>query len=399
MHLAIQNAATRDKRFRRNNRWRGDIAIKILDAISDYKTNENIRVSVLESAAKATIISGKYSGIATQFILPSHFLVLANEAYVSDKWKDSLEFSKRAYELRGRLSVDGAIEALRLHGLSGIRLGDQGELEYALNELSSYKSNKTAKRHWHFLQGFQLRLKKDYDAAERQFLNAHRISPNNLSINRELASLYRHRGEYIEAEGYARDGYAVAPTNPFVIDVLLESLLGKAHQNLSVDHEEIGRLFAELKRYGDVPGSSFYQARKAQDLFRQKNKVEALAAAEAAIARTPEFLPVYFLRADIRLSLKDTKGARSDLKAVNQILDRRGGFSEQEEGKTSELEIRILIEEKQFRQAKEKLFSAVFMPNSVRSRLKHSLARAISYEQGNVDSPTKQWAFDFLKNR
>ena len=390
LHSAVREAAARDRRFKRSNKWRGEIALKVLESVSAYKGDENVPIALLEAAAKATIISGKFSGIATQFILPSHFLILANEAYADDRRKDSLEFCKKAYQLRTRLSVDGAIEVLRLWGLSGIRLGDQSELDFALKELESYRAQRTAKRNLHFLRGFQLRLKKNYDDAERQFLQAHKIAPKNLSINRELASLYRHRGEYVEAEGYARDGYEAAPTNPFVIDVLLESLLGKASQDMKVDHEESGRLFAELERYGDVPGSSFYQARRAQDLFRPKKKSEALAAAEAAIKRTPEFLPVYFLRADIRLSLNDTKGARADLKTVNGILDRRGGFSEDDEGRTTELEIKILIEERQFRPAKDKVNTALFIPNSVRRRLKRSLARAVSYEENGVDAATKQ---------
>lgn len=398
IYAAVREAAARDKRFKRNNRWRGEIALKVLDSVSAYKGDENVPIALLETAAKAAIISGKFSGIATQFILPSHFLILANEAYADDRRKDCIDFCKKAYQLRARLSLDGRIEVLRLWGLSAIRLGDEEELGFALKELEAYRARKTAKRNMFFLRGFQLRLKKNYDEAERQFLQAYKIAPRNLSVNRELASLYRHRGEYVEAEGYARDGYDLSPTNPFVIDVLLESLLGKASQDIKVDHDEIGRLFVELRRYGDVPGSSFYQARMAQDLFRQKKKSEALSAADAAIKRTPEFLPVYFLRAEIRLSMNDTKGARADLKTINEILDRRGGVSEDDEGRTTELEVKILTEEKQFRSAKEKVNTAIFIPSSVRRRLKRSLARAISYELSDVDVATKNLALQIIRD-
>jgi hypothetical protein len=62
------------------------------------------------------------------------------------------------------------------------------------------------------------------------------------------------------------------------------------------------------------------------------------------------------------------------------------------------MEIKILIEEKQFRPAKDKVNTALFIPNSVRRRLKRSLARAVSYEENGVDAATKQWALEIIKN-
>jgi hypothetical protein len=58
-----------------------------------------------------------------------------------------------------------------------------------------------------------------------------------------------------------------------------------------------------------------------------------------------------------------------------------------------------LIEEKQFRQAKDKVNTVLFVPNSVRRRLKRSLARAFSYEKDAVDSATRQWALEIIKNQ
>ena len=161
--------------------------------------------------------------------------------------------------------------------------------------------------------------------------------------------------------------------------------------------EGVNEFYRRLYEYFVV--STVDEAGRDFERFAQMTEPEALAAAEVAIKRTPEFLPVYFLRADICLSLNDTKGARADLKTVNEILDRRGGFSEDDEGRTTELEIKILIEEKQFRQAKDKVNTAMFIPSRVRRRLKRSLARAVSYEQDGVDSATKQWALEIIKNQ
>ncbi len=88
----------------------------------------------------------------------------------------------------------------------------------------------------------------------------------------------------------------------------------------------------------------------------------------------------------------DTRAAREDLKKINEILDRRGGFSEADEGKTVEIEIRLLVEEKQYRSAKERLIMSQFLPSRVRARLTQAIARAVSFEQSGVDSVPREWA-------
>ena len=381
-----------------NNRWRGEIALKVLDFVSAYKGDENVPIALLETAAKAAIISGKFSGIATQFILPSHFLILANEAYADDRRKDCIDFCKKAYQLRARLSLDGRIEVLRLWGLSAIRLGDEEELGFALKELEAYRARKTAKRNMFFLRGFQLRLKKNYDEAERQFLQAYKIAPRNLSVNRELASLYRHRGEYVEAEGYARDGYDLSPTNPFVIDVLLEYPRGKASQEITPITTRSGDFSWSLDATETCLAPLFIRLEWHRIFFGRKRSPKRFPQLMRPSSAPLVFLPVYFLRAEICLSMNDTKGARADLKTINEISDRRGGVSEDDEGRTTELEVKILTEEKQFRSAKEKVNTAIFIPSSVRRRLKRSLARAISYELSDVDVATKNLALQIIRD-
>jgi hypothetical protein len=95
--------------------------------------------------------------------------------------------------------------------------------------------------------------------------------------------------------------------------------------------------------------------------------------------------------------MSDKKGAREDIQKINEILDRRGGYSEEDEGKAVSLEIKLLIEEKQYRVAKERLSVSYVLPGRVRFVLSKTLARAISFEQVGVDSRTREWAQNFLK--
>ena len=391
----IHNAVGHDKRFRRTRAWRQKLALDILSLVESYKADESVPVALLESGVTASIISGKQNALLSALVLPSYYVSLAHEAYNEDRRREALDLSKKAYEYKARLSTDGCIEALRLWGLSAIRLNEENELDKVLSELRKYNDIRSARQHHHFLKGFKLRIKKKFDEAEAEFLGAYKLGKRNISINRELANLYRHQKEFDSAEMHARIAHKERPTNPFVIDVLLEALLGKAAFGLMVDQQEISNLFADLKRYGDVPGSSFYQARVAQDNLRKGDKPGALKAANAAIVRTPEHLPSYNLRADIFLSMGDVVSARQDFEKMNQILDRRGGLSESDEGRTAEIEVRILTEEQRFREAREKLQNSLYIPSRTRKRLENALVRRVRFDNKGVDARTIDWANKF----
>src|SRR5262249_35241968 len=153
---------------------------------------------------------------------------------------------------------------------------------------------RTARRNALFLEGFNLRLKKDFDKAEEKFIACWNLGRDDQSVNRELASLLSKQRRYSEAEGYARSAYRIAPTNPFIIDIMAEILLGQLASGLRVDHAELERLLNELRIYGDAPGSSFFLIRQAQAFARDKKVPQALRAIERAVERTPNLLTPYF---------------------------------------------------------------------------------------------------------
>ena len=346
----------------------------------------------MEAAALASIISGKSQKLVSRYVLPSYYLTLAQRAYYYDHYPQAIELCKRAWDRKDHLSVEGRIETLRLWGISAARLGDEVGLKFALAELEVFRAKRIARRHSFFLKGFSERLRRRFDEAEQHFLSAYNLAPKNVSINRELANLYRHQRNFVEGEGYARAAHQNFPTNPFLIDVLLECLLGKAAADQPVNQAEIEDLLQDLSKYGDVPGSSFYQTRVAHDFFRKKDYRAALTAASKAVDRTQEFLPCRYLRADIYLGLSNPSGAREDLEAINKILVRRGGFSADEEGKATELEVRILTEERNFKAAREKLNNSQFLPRKVAQGLAHKLARAINLAPEKADERSRDWA-------
>ena len=108
--------------------------------------------------------------------------------------------------------------------------------------------------------------------------------------------------------------------------------------------------------------------------------------------RTPTLLAPYFIRADVRLRAGDIPGAERDWIEINNLLTAAGGFSEGDEAQAQDLEIRILIEKKQFKDAYERLKRAAFLPASVEDRLARQLARSIAFSPESADRRLRDWA-------
>jgi tetratricopeptide (TPR) repeat protein len=391
----VRDALRRDKRFEVTDDWKNKLTNTIVEALQDYQNEDSIPVNLVESGAAASIRSGKADPFASAFVLPSHLLMIARAFYDKRQFKSCVEFCERAYGFSARMTPEARTETLRLWGLSLARAHDEAGLLRVIGLLRDIHI-RVAQSTVLFLEGFALRLKYDLDGAEQKFLDCWKLGRENQSVNRELASLYCKQRRFDEAESYARSAYRVAPTNPFIIDILAESLLGRAAVGLRVDIKEIDRVLRELKVYGDVPGSSFYLIRLAQALARQKQFPQALKHIDRAIERTPALLPPYFIRAEICLSMSDVPGAERDLKQINEILERAGGFHEGEEAQVHELEARILIEKEQFRPAMNRVDNSAFLSKPVKRRLLTNLARTIGFVGTKADPQMQRWAKTYL---
>ncbi|WP_162150812.1 MULTISPECIES: tetratricopeptide repeat protein [Methylosinus] len=274
--------------------------------------------------------------------------------------------------------------------MSTIRLGR--DLTPIIQALKTYDS-RTAQRNCLFLEGFDLRNRRRLDEAESKFLKAYALSSGNVHINRELAALYCKQRRYNEAEGYARAAYKQFPTNVYLLDIMAEALLGKRQLGLGVDETELTDVMQSLERYGDAPGSSFYLIRMAQSQLSNRKYRDALRTVNKAIERNDSHPPAYFLRTEILLALNDIPQAERDLATIDQLLAAEGGFSADDEARKSELDIRVLIEKRQYSQAHAEIKRKAFvLPTHVSDRLSHSLAKAIAFSDGFVAKELREWA-------
>jgi tetratricopeptide (TPR) repeat protein len=387
----IREAIRRDKRFERSGKWKQDLGKSIIDSLKEYTDSDHVPVAMLRTATIAAAFGASGPDYLSSLILPSHLLWIARQHYDAGRRPLCMKFCRRAFEMRDRLTEDAQVEALRLWGLSAIRLGDGSAYSEVSVQLRRYTAT-SARRIAHFLEGFRHRSRGDLDSAEPEFKKAWQLNRKNQSVNRELASLYCKQKRYVEAEQYAREAYRDQPINPYILDIMAETLLGKLQAGLYVDRHELDRVINDLKFYGDAPGLSFFLVRDAQSRLRNGDLPGALESINRAVERTSGLLAPYFMRADIYLARADIPGAERDATKLGELLRLAGGFSEGDEARLQDLQTRIAIERRQFSQAKDIIDRTAFMPDHVRKRLYGLLKDAIDLYPNAATTELQKWA-------
>ncbi|TNV70984.1 hypothetical protein FGO68_gene11309 [Halteria grandinella] len=234
----IKEAIRRDKRFDRSDVWKTELGRRICELADEYTDDDHMPVSLINTAVVAAVRSDKPTRFVSNFVLPSHYLMIAREYYDARKSKSCMAFCEKAFAMRSNLTLDAQIEVLRLWGLSAVRSQNDLVFNHVIAYIRDY-THVSAKRVSLFLRGFRHRVRGELDSAEPMFLEAWKLSRENQSINREIANLYLKQKRYNEAESYARAAYNQSPTNPFLIDMMAEVILGRAHAGLRIDQGEL----------------------------------------------------------------------------------------------------------------------------------------------------------------
>src|SRR5689334_7210439 len=92
--------------------------------VSDYTDEDNVTVSIVETATLAAARSPAPPAFLSSLVLPSHLIKLARDAYDASKRALCIDLCERVFAMRGRLPADAHVEILRLWALSAIRNGD-----------------------------------------------------------------------------------------------------------------------------------------------------------------------------------------------------------------------------------------------------------------------------------
>ena len=384
----LRDAVRRDGRFRQTEAWQREVGTRVIESLAEFKAEENIPLSLIDSAIPEMIRQKKNIGFLNNYILPSHLLRVARSYYDRGRWSDAVEFCHKSLDLENQLTRDARIEANRLLGLALARLNpDEGEISEVIKTLRQI-ATETARRVAFFIEGFQARKRGDYDQAEDCYRSASTIGPGNYHIARELSSVLCQTGRYAEAEPYARTAQRRAPDNPYILDVLIEAVEGKARLGVAIDVAELQDLYDSLREVCHSDGTDFYTVRLARKFFSSgENRVGSLNDLGELIKLTNDErkVSVLCLRADMYIQVSSFRQAREDIRVI-------ASFGREAQRQADALEVRCLIAEGEYLGAKNLLDTRFRKAQRMAINLKQQLSQAILARPHGVNKRLLDWA-------
>ncbi|WP_164754835.1 hypothetical protein, partial [Mesorhizobium sp. M7A.F.Ca.CA.001.12.2.1] len=182
--------------------------------------------------------------------------------------------------------------------------------------------------------------------------------------------------------------YNRSPDNPYILDVLVESLEGMAQQGLKVNSKEIFELNSDLEAICTAGGFLFHKVRNSRRLYGQSKQVEAISILANLISGDEVSLEAYFRRAQMYVRSHDLKRARTDIAKIRTM-----GDSETDAFRyADELEVDCLIAENRFVEAKNEIGMRFGGASGIEKRLYRSLVNAIAYAPAGVPQWLKDWS-------
>ena len=317
---AVRIAVERDRRIRMPKSQSSAAIQHLAQSLSIRIEDGSAPIALIDAAILSELESGRIkSNVASAFLLPSHNVRMAKRHYDGNSWSRSMWFAKEALGARDRLSSRGFVAASRYLCLSAARLGDADAFVEGIRPLAAATRDDWEKSNVAFLEGFNLRLKGNFPAAEDQFRRSHALDPGNISAAREIAAICLARENLDEAEMFARQAYNYVPRNSFIIDILLAVLIRKFNRHES-RLREIDDLFNRLEQVGDEGGRSFFATRKAEFEHLWGDNRRALQLVQNAIDQTPRIFELQRLFAEILLKDGNTAKAYEVVEGMREMV-------------------------------------------------------------------------------
>jgi tetratricopeptide (TPR) repeat protein len=320
---ALRVAIERDRRVSLSSKIEMSAMQTLADSLSVRLEEGTAPIALIDAAVLSSLGSGKIiTGFAAAFLLPSHYVWLAKRHYDQRHWTESIRFASDALQGAGRISSQGLVAACRFLCLSAARVGDVALFDLGINRLQAAAKDDWARSNIEFLKGFNSRLKGNLPEAEAAFRESYKLSPGNISAAREIAAICLARNNLDEAELFAREAHTHAPTNPYLLDILISVLIRK--HGRSVKHSsEINAIFDALEAVGEEGGRSFFTTRKAEFEHLWGDNRQALRLIEDAVARTPHIFEPRRLQAEILLKAGNKIKALEVIRTMEEMVNAR----------------------------------------------------------------------------
>lgn len=320
---ALRIAVERDRRIALSADHRQSALKNLANALSIRVEEGSAPIALIDAAVLADLESGNvHSEFAAAFMLPSHNVRMSKRHYDDRNWVRSMYFAKEALKGRDRISSGGFVAACRYLCLSAARIGDAGEFNKAISRLRDRATDDWERSNVYFLEGFNLRLKGNLPRAEELFRRAYELTPRNMSAAREIAAICLVRENLDEAESFARQAFNYAPSNPYVVDILV-SVLIKKYRGKEERKQEINDLFDKLEMVGNEAGRSFFATRKAEFEHLWGDNRLALEQIKSAVAKTPTIFEPQRLYAEILLKQGNMAKAYEVIQKMKGMVNAR----------------------------------------------------------------------------
>ena len=320
---AMRVAVEKDRRFVLPEALQESALKSVSNSLSVRLEDGTAPVALIDAAVIASIQSkSSFTTIASSFILPSHYVWLANRSYDQKRYGDSIRLAREALQAKDRLSASAIIAAARFICLSAARLGESATFHEGIGVLELLPKDDWAKSNIEFLHGFNLRMKGHLPDGERRFRAAYRLSPGNSSAARELASVCLARNNLADAERFAREAQSHAKANPYHLDILI-SVLIRRHGKDARHVSELDDLFAVLEAVGEEGGKSFFSTRRAEFEHLWGSNKTALGLITKAVERTPSLFEPRRLQAEILLKDHQPSKAYDVIQSMHVMVNSR----------------------------------------------------------------------------
>lgn len=298
---ALRLAVERDKRVNISS----DVRTAAFSAIAkslEFRIEEGgATIALIDSAVMAAIeANADNSAFVTAFLLPSHYVWLAKRNYDQRNFKECISLAKLALKGAGRLASSAFVAACRYMCLAAARLGEGQVFDDGIARLASAAHDDWARSNVAFLRGFNLRMHGNLPQAETEFRESYRVGKGNTSAAREIAAICLVRGNLEEAEKFAREALRYAPTNPYIVDMLISVLIRKLGRR-AFGNAEVVDMLEILERVGEEDGRSFYSTRMAELEHLWGDNRKALVLIEEAVKKTPTIFDARRLHAEVLL--------------------------------------------------------------------------------------------------
>ena len=153
----VRVAVERDRRIQLPEQARRGVIQRLASSLSMRLEEGTAPVVLIDSTILACLQDGdQMSQLVSAFLLPSHYVWMANTNYDAKRWRECMRYARMALERPDRLSASGIVAACRFLCLAAARLRDQEAFSEGIAKLRSIAADGWAKSNIALGEGLKL---------------------------------------------------------------------------------------------------------------------------------------------------------------------------------------------------------------------------------------------------